>query len=39
MNRNKKINENILALMLCFLIIALLIMTADDAPLWLYQGF
>ncbi len=31
--------ETLTALLLALLIIALLIMTADDAPQWIYQGF
>ncbi len=31
--------ENLYAVLLCFLLIALLIMTADQAPQWIYQGF
>lgn len=31
--------ENRLALGLCLLIILLLIVTADSAPQWIYQGF
>lgn len=31
--------ENLLALLLCFIIIAVLIATADQAPQWIYQGF
>jgi hypothetical protein len=31
--------ENILAVILCLMAIAILIMTADQAPLWIYQGF
>lgn len=31
--------ENLLALALCLLMIALLILTADSAPPWIYQGF
>ncbi len=31
--------ENLLALGLCLLVILLLIVTADSAPRWIYQGF
>ena len=31
--------ENLYAVLLCLLLIALLIMTADQAPQWIYQGF
>jgi len=31
--------ENLLALGLCLLAILLLIVTADAAPQWIYQGF
>ena len=31
--------ENLIALLLCLLIIALLIVTTDSAPQWIYQGF
>jgi len=31
--------ENIFALILCFILIAVVIMTADTAPQWIYQGF
>ena len=31
--------ENGLALLLCLVIIALVILTADQAPQWIYQGF
>ena len=31
--------ENLLALFLCLILIALLISTASSAPLWIYQGF
>jgi hypothetical protein len=31
--------ENLLALLLCLLLIALVIMTTDSAPQWIYQGF
>lgn len=31
--------ETLTALLLALLIIGLIIMTADDAPQWIYQGF
>jgi hypothetical protein len=31
--------ENLFALLLCLVLIAILILTADQAPLWIYQGF
>jgi hypothetical protein len=31
--------ENIYALLLCLLLIAITILTADQAPQWIYQGF
>jgi hypothetical protein len=31
--------ENLWALLLCLIVIAVLVMTADSAPLWIYQGF
>jgi len=31
--------ENLLALLLCFILIALVIFTADTSPTWIYQGF
>lgn len=31
--------ENLIALGLCLLIIALIIVTTDSAPQWIYQGF
>lgn len=31
--------ENLLALLICLILIALVIFTADSAPLWIYQGF
>jgi len=32
-------SENFWAIILCLLVIGLMIFTADDAPLWIYQGF
>ncbi len=31
--------ENVFAVMLCLIIILLIIVTADTAPQWIYQGF
>jgi general stress protein CsbA len=31
--------ENFLALVLCLILIALVIFTADSSPTWIYQGF
>jgi hypothetical protein len=31
--------ENVWALVLCLIVIALVIFTASDSPLWIYQGF
>jgi hypothetical protein len=31
--------ENMTALLLCLILIALLILTADKSPQWIYQGF
>jgi hypothetical protein len=31
--------ENLWALALCVILIALVILTADNAPQWIYQGF
>ncbi len=31
--------ENIYALLLCLILIAILILTASQAPQWIYQGF
>jgi len=31
--------ENLVALLLCLILIAILIMTTDQAPVWIYQGF
>lgn len=32
-------SENLTALLLCLLIILILIVTADQSPQWIYQGF
>jgi hypothetical protein len=31
--------ENLYAVLLCLLLIALLIITTDQTPQWIYQGF
>jgi hypothetical protein len=31
--------ENLFALLLCLILIAIIILTADQAPQWIYQGF
>jgi hypothetical protein len=31
--------ENLYALLLCLILIAIIILTADKSPLWIYQGF
>lgn len=31
--------ENLLAILLCLILIALAIFTADTSPTWIYQGF
>jgi hypothetical protein len=31
--------ENLIALVLCLILIALVIVTADSSPQWIYQGF
>lgn len=31
--------ENIYAIALCVVVILLIIMTSDQSPLWIYQGF
>jgi len=31
--------ENIWAILLCLIVIALIIFTADNSPAWIYQGF
>jgi len=31
--------ENLVALALCLILIALVIVTADNSPQWIYQGF
>ena len=31
--------ENAVALLLCLILIAVVILTSDSAPQWIYQGF
>lgn len=31
--------ENLMALLLCLILILLVIFTADTSPTWIYQGF
>ncbi|MGB8983648.1 MAG: hypothetical protein WCC12_17395 [Anaerolineales bacterium] len=31
--------ENLLAVLLCLILIAMIIFTADTSPTWIYQGF
>jgi hypothetical protein len=31
--------ENLMAILLCLILIALVIFTADTSPTWIYQGF
>jgi len=31
--------ENVWAILLCFIVIALIIFTADNSPAWIYHGF
>ena len=31
--------ENLFALLLCVIVVAVLIATTDQAPQWIYQGF
>jgi hypothetical protein len=31
--------ENLYALLLCLIVIAIIILTVDQAPQWIYQGF
>ncbi len=39
MKRHLFTRENLWAVVLCLILIALTILTADSAPLWIYQGF
>ena len=31
--------ENLLAILLCLILVLLVIFTADTSPIWIYQGF
>jgi hypothetical protein len=31
--------QNLYALVLCLVVLTVIIMTTDSAPLWIYQGF
>ena len=31
--------ENLYAVLLCLILIAILVLTADTSPQWIYQGF
>jgi hypothetical protein len=31
--------ENLLAVLLCLILMVIVILTSDDAPQWIYQGF
>lgn len=31
--------ENLIALVLCLIILSIIILTADPSPPWIYQGF
>ena len=31
--------ENLLALLLCLMVIAIVVLTSDNSPQWIYQGF
>jgi len=31
--------ENLIALAVCLMLIALVVLTADSSPQWIYQGF
>jgi hypothetical protein len=39
MLRNLFSRENLYALLLCLVLIAVLILTSDSSPQWIYQGF
>ena len=38
-NLLKDMPENLLALLLCLIVLAVLILTADSTPRFIYQGF
>jgi hypothetical protein len=31
--------ENLIALVICLVVIGLIILTSDNSPIWIYQGF
>lgn len=33
------LRENLWAVALCLIVLAVILLTADSAPLWIYQGF
>lgn len=35
----ERLHENLLAIVLCFILILLIITTANSAPQWIYQNF
>ena len=39
MRRRLLTRENVFALILCLIVIVVIVMTADQAPLWIYKGF
>ncbi len=39
MRRKLLTRENVFALILCLIVMVVIVMTADQAPLWIYQGF
>ncbi|MGW8249404.1 MAG: hypothetical protein ACWGO1_02090 [Anaerolineales bacterium] len=39
MHRRLFSRENLCALLLCLLLVAIVVLTADQAPQWIYQGF
>jgi hypothetical protein len=32
-------HENLIALVLCLILIGVIVLTADSSPFWIYQGF
>lgn len=39
MRRKLFTRENLYALLLCLILVLLIILTADQSPTWIYQGF
>jgi hypothetical protein len=39
MNPRLFTRENLWALVLCLILIAMVILTASNSPIWIYQGF